>query len=129
MSRCKSSRFSPKVLPVTVITSRWSISFKYSCTKGTPPANQKDSVRCWPLGLIFPRWGTLWLISSKSSGSKWMPSSRAMEGRWMVALVEPPMALCTTMAFSKASRVRMSWGRMSFSMRERICRPACRAPA
>ena len=47
----------------------------------------------------------------------------------MVALVDPPMALCTTMAFSNASRVRMSLTRMFLLMSSKICRPACRAPA
>ena len=35
---------------------------------------------------------------------------RAMALMWIGALVEPPMAEFTTMAFSKASRVRMSEG-------------------
>ena len=33
--------------------------------------------------------------------------------RWIGALVDPPMAEFTTMAFSKASRVMMSEGRRS----------------
>ena len=73
--------------------------------------------------------GTLWFSSSNSSGSSTMPSSRAMAGRWMAAFVEPPMALCTMMAFSKASRVRISPARMPCSASFGISRPARRAAA
>ena len=38
------------------------------------------------------------------------PVWRAMALMWIVALVDPPMALLTTMAFSIASRVMMSEG-------------------
>jgi hypothetical protein len=46
----------------------------------------------------------------QSSLSSSTPRWRAMALRWIGALVEPPIAELTTMAFSKASRVRMSEG-------------------
>ena len=46
-----------------------------------------------------------------------------------MALVEPPMALCTTMAFSSASFVRISLTFISFSTNFIIWRPAFLAQA
>ena len=43
--------------------------------------------------------------------------------RWRTALVEPPSAITTTMAFSNASRVMTSRGLMSRSSRLRIAAP------
>jgi hypothetical protein len=43
--------------------------------------------------------------------------------RWIGALVDPPMAELTTMAFSKASRVMMSLGLMSLWTRSTIRLP------
>ena len=54
--------------------------------------------------------GTLWPIVSQSKMSSGTPAWRAMALMWIVALVEPPMAELTTMAFSMASRVMMSEG-------------------
>ena len=44
--------------------------------------------------------------------------------RWRTALVEPPSAIVTAIAFSNASRVMISRGLMSFSIRMRIAAPA-----
>ena len=46
--------------------------------------------------------------------------------RWRTALVEPPRAIVTTIAFSKARRVMMSRGLMSCSRRLRTAAPARR---
>ena len=56
-----------------------------------------------------------------------MSSSLAIEGRCSRALVDPPMALCTMIAFSNASRVMISLGLISLAARFIIARPACRA--
>ena len=48
--------------------------------------------------------------SRRSSSST--PASRASASRWSTALVEPPLAATPAIAFSNASRVRMSRGRM-----------------
>src|SRR5882672_6798339 len=54
--------------------------------------------------------GMAWPMRSQSSGSSLTPTWRATALRWMGALVEPPIAEQTTMAFSKAARVMMSDG-------------------
>ena len=51
----------------------------------------------------------------KSSMVKSTPTACAMASRCMTALVDPPVALTTVTAFSKALRVMMSDGRMLFS--------------
>ena len=47
-----------------------------------------------------------------------------MAGMCISALVEPEIAACTMMAFSKLSIVTMSWGRRFFSARNMACLPA-----
>src|SRR3972149_5009861 len=49
-------------------------------------------------------WGMRRAMRSKSSRDSSRPASWAMAGRWRAALVEPPMATTTAMAFSKARR-------------------------
>ena len=49
---------------------------------------------------------------------------RGPEMGWIVAFVEPPMALCTMMAFRKADSVRISEGRIFFSASCMITLPA-----
>ena len=55
-------------------------------------------------------WGTRREIASKSSSSRGTPASWAMARRWRTALVEPPVAMTTAMAFSSDRRVTMSLG-------------------
>src|ERR1700709_2625404 len=52
------------------------------------------------------------MISQTSRRVNSMPASWAMAGRCRPPLVEPPVAATTTAAFSNASRVQMSRGRM-----------------
>ncbi len=68
--------------------------------------------------------GTRSLTAWKSSMVSSTSTDRAMAIRCSTALVEPPSAMTITMAFSKASRVMMSRGLMSFSIRFRIALPA-----
>ncbi len=49
-------------------------------------------------------------ISSNSSSSRSTPASSASASRCRTAFVDPPIAACTVMAFSKAGRVRISSG-------------------
>ncbi len=53
----------------------------------------------------------------KSSSPSSTPASRAMAIRCSTAFVDPPRAITTVMAFSKASRVMISSGLISFSSR------------
>ena len=56
-----------------------------------------------------------------------MPTSAAMAGRCSTALVDPPMAAWTLMAFSKAARVRMALGRRSRRISSAAWAPASAA--
>ncbi len=59
----------------------------------------------FPWGLVSARWGTRAATALKSSRSSSTRASLAMASRWSTALVEPPRAMVTAMAFSKASLV------------------------
>ena len=65
-----------------------------------------------PWGLVSARWGTRAATRLKSSRSRSTRASLAMASRWSTALVEPPRAMVTAMAFSKASLVMIWRGRM-----------------
>jgi hypothetical protein len=52
-----------------------------------------------------------------------------MASRWSTALVEPPRAMTTAMAFSKASFVMIWRGLMLRSRRPTTARPASKAPS
>ena len=54
-----------------------------------------------------------------------MPARRAMATTWMMALVEPPIAMCTVMAFSNAAGVRILAGVRSSHTMSTMRRPAC----
>ena len=49
----------------------------------------------------------------KSSIVSATPAERAIARKWSTALVEPPVAMTSTIAFSKAARVMTSRGLMS----------------
>ena len=53
------------------------------------------------------------------------PARRAMATTWMMALVEPPIAMCTRMALSKAAGVRSFCGVRSSHTMSTMRRPAC----
>ena len=65
-----------------------------------------------PWGLVSARWGTRAATVLKSSRARSTRASLAMASRWRTALVEPPRAMATAMAFSKASLVMIWRGRM-----------------
>ena len=77
-------------------------------TTGTPPTWSMSVMTNGPKGLTSARCGTFLPIRSKSSIVRSTSASWAMASRWSTALVEPPKAMTTAMAFSNASFVMMS---------------------
>ena len=105
-----SARFSASVLPVTVRASPCSrpASSRAFITTGTPPTRSTSFITYLPNGLRSAMCGTLSLMRLKSSSESSTLASCAMASRWSTALVEPPKAMSTAMAFSNAFFVRMS---------------------
>ena len=99
-------------------------SIRYFITAGVPPIFCTSSITYLPEGLRSAMKGTRSEHRWKSSSVRSMPTERAMAMRWSTALVLPPRAITVTMAFSKAARVMMSRGLMSFSSRLRTAAPA-----
>ena len=58
-----------------------------------------------PCGFMSAMCGTRAPTRLKSSSSSSTPASCAMASRWSTALVEPPTAMVTAIAFSNASLV------------------------
>src|SRR6266542_2360191 len=83
-------------------------------TCGMPPARCRSTVRYLPEGLRSHSTGTLLRTRSKSSIVHSTPAACAMARKCSTALVEPPIAMTTAIAFSIASRVTMSRGLRSF---------------
>ena len=108
------ARFSATVRPVTVISSACSSPSSWSIcmTTGTPPMRSMSTMWYFPCGLVSARCGTLAATRLKSSNSSSTSASKAMAMRWSTALVEPPRAMTTAMAFSKAALVMIWRGRM-----------------
>ena len=98
------------VRPVTVMTSpcRSPASSRCFITTGTPPTRSRSVMWNLPPGFMSAMWGTRAATRLKSSSSRATRASLAMARRWSTALVEPPSALVTAMAFSNASFV-MIW--------------------
>ncbi len=67
--------------------------------------------------------------AAKSSSVNGIPNSAAIAGRWSAAFVLPPVADTDATAFSRAFRVTMSAGRMSWRTRVMTSSPARRAAA
>src|SRR6266568_4528843 len=82
-------------------------------TWGTPPARWRSTVTNFPDGFRSHSPGTRARIVSKSSRARCTSAAWAMASRCSTALVEPPMAMVTAMAFSNAWRVRICRGRRS----------------
>ncbi|CAB4688124.1 unannotated protein [freshwater metagenome] len=98
------------VLPVTVMQSPCNRPASRRCfmTTGTPPTRSRSLMWNLPPGFISAMCGTLAAMRLKSSSSSATPASFAMASRCNTALVEPPSALVTAMAFSNAFLV-MIW--------------------
>ena len=76
-----------------------------------------------PWGLVSAMWGTRLATVLKSSRARSTRASLAMARRCSTALVEPPSAMTTAMAFSNASLVRIWRGRMFCSSSVMTARP------
>ncbi len=108
------ARFSATVFPVTVRQSPCSRPASSRCfiTTGTPPMRSTSAMWYLPPGLVSAMWGTRAATRLKSSSARSTRASLAMASRCSTALVEPPSAMTTAMAFSNASFVRIWRGRM-----------------
>ena len=71
-------------------------------TTGTPPIRSRSTMWKRPWGFVSARWGTRAAIRLKSSSSSSTRASLAIASRWRTALVEPPSAITTAIAFSNA---------------------------
>ncbi len=120
-----SSRFSATVLPVTVRQSPWSSPASSSCciTTGTPPTRSRSVMWYLPCGFMSARCGTRAPMRLKSSSSSSTRASCAIASRCSTALVEPPSAMMTAIAFSNASLVMIWRGRRSSASRCITARP------
>ena len=81
-------------------------------------------MRKFPLGLKSAKTGVLFPILSKSSRDKSTFASWAIPSKCKTALVDPPKAITTAIAFSKASFVMISRGLISFEIKFIIASPA-----
>ena len=81
----------------------------------------------WPEGRTLATMGVVRARRSKSSRASATPARPAIAGKCTTAFVDPPRAMSTRTAFSKASRVRMRLGRRSSPTMATIRRPAASA--
>ncbi|WP_163733499.1 hypothetical protein [Mycobacterium gallinarum] len=104
------ARFSAMVSPVTVRQSPCSRPASSSAfmTTGTPPISSTCFITWRPNGLTSARCGTFCPMRVKSASVSLTPASDAIASRCRTALVDPPNAITTAMAFSNASIVSMS---------------------
>ena len=91
-----------------------------------PPILISSDIRYLPLGLRSASIGVSLPRRVKSSSSSSTPMVWAMASRCSTALVEPPRAMVTLIAFSNAARVMMSEGLMSCSSSCMMASPALR---
>ena len=80
---------------------------------GIPPTACRSVATYLPDGFMFAITGTRSRIRSKSSSSSFTSLACAIASRCRTALVEPPVAITTLMAFSNACLVMISRGRKS----------------
>jgi hypothetical protein len=96
-------------------------------TTWTPPMRSMSTMWYLPCGLVSAMWGTLAAMWLKSSSSSSTCDSCAMASRCRTAFVEPPSALTTAMAFSKAGFVMICRGRIPASSSPTTARPESKA--
>ena len=104
------AKFSAIVLPVTVRTSPCirPASSSAFMTTGTPPTRSMSVMTKRPNGFTSAKCGTLSPMRLKSAKLSSTRASLAIANRCKTALVEPPRAIRTAIAFSKAGLVIMS---------------------
>ena len=124
-----SARFSAIVFPVTVRQSPCKKPASRSArrTTGIPPTRSISVMTYLPKGLRSPNSGVRELIRWKSSRVRSTSASLAIAKRWSTALVEPPSAITTVMAFSKAFFVKMSRAVIPLRMSSTTAAPALTA--
>jgi hypothetical protein len=96
-------------------------------TTGTPPTRSRSLMWNLPPGFMSAMCGTLAAMRLKSSSSSSTPASLAMASRCSTALVLPPSAEVTAMAFSNAFLVMIMRGVMPRRSRLTTASPAIRA--
>ena len=99
------------------VTAAGAVSGRGECVRWWVGAHLPEGFRSEMKGI---RSETRW----KSSSVSGMPTECAMAMRCRTALVEPPVAMTQTIAFSNAARVMMSRGLMSFFSSCSAYRPA-----
>ena len=117
------------VRPVIVMQSplsRPAVSRIFS-TCGTPPARCRSTATYFPEGLRSHSTGTRWRMRSKSSMVHATSAAEAMARKCSTALVEPPVAITSEIAFSIDLRVMMSRGFRSFLTASTSTRADCAA--
>mmetsp|Transcript_15904 Transcript_15904/g.41237 ORF Transcript_15904/g.41237 Transcript_15904/m.41237 type:complete len:264 (+) Transcript_15904:302-1093(+) len=122
------ARFSAIVLPVTVMQepSMKPFCMRYLSTAGVPPTLCRSSMTYLPEGFRSAMKGTRLETFWKSSMLSGTLQALAIASRCSTALVEPPVAMMSTIAFSNAARVMMSRGLRSIFMRLSSAAPAIR---
>ena len=122
------SRFWARVRPVTVMPLPVMMPSRrrYLRRAGVPPMLWRSAITYFPDGFRSAKKGVRSLTAWKSSMLRSMPTECAMAIRCRTAFVEPPVMFTSIMAFSKASRVRMSDGRISSFKRVFMAPPAAR---
>ncbi len=98
--------FCATVNPETVVASPWSRGMSSCRIAETPPALSKSAKVNGPAGFSRQMYGVCLLIKSKSSSERLISTSRAIAIKCRIALVDPPNAIRTLMAFSNAPRVK-----------------------
>ena len=114
------------VLPVTVRQSPCSkpASSKVFISGRMPPISINSDIIARPLGRRSASTGTRLPMRVKSSSLSATPAADAIASKCSTALVEPPSAMTTTIAFSNAFLVMMSRGRMLAFSSLSAARPA-----
>ena len=92
-------------------------------TWGIPPAPCRSVATYRPEGLRSHSTGTRARMVSKSSRARGTPAAWAIASRCRTALVDPPVAMTTAIAFSKAARVKTWRGRRRARMASTRTRP------
>ena len=85
-------------------------SSRYRITPGTPPTSWRSSITYCPDGFRSASSGTRALVASQSSRFSSSSNARAIAIMCNTALVDPPSAMVTTIAFSSDSRVTIRRG-------------------
>ena len=98
-------------------------------TTGTPPMRSTSVMTYWPNGLRSAMCGVRSAMRLKSDSCRSTPASRAMASRCSTALVEPPNAMVTAIAFSNAGLVMMSRAVMPWRSMFTTASPERRAKA